>query len=177
MTLFLLNLLLALIWVLLWGDASFYTILTGLLGGYFALWIFTRVAGRHVLRRAYGGRVVDTIRFAAYFVVLLVRSNLQVAWEIVTPGWHMSPRIIRYDVSHLTPPQVTAFSNALTLTPGTLTIDVSDDSRFLYIHCMYAADRETAVRELDALRLRMERDVFRIWPDHDPEAAHERGSE
>ncbi len=162
MTLFLMNLLLAVIWVLLWGRASAWTIGTGLIGGYFVLWIFTRVHGRDVLRRAYGGRVVDTVRFAIYFLALLIRSNLALAWEILTPHWRMSPRIVRYDVSHLTGPQIVAFSNALTLTPGTLTVDISDDQQRLYIHCMYAADRERAIRDLDDLRLRMERDVFRL---------------
>lgn len=164
MTLFLLNLLLALIWVLLWGSANIFTIVTGLLGGYFVLWIFTRVHGRHVLRRAYGGRVFDTLRFTGYFLALLVRSNITLAKDILTPTWYMRPRIIRYDVSHLSDPQIVVFSNALTLTPGTLTVDISDDKRFLYVHCMYAQDRQQVVRELDLLRMRMEREVFRIVP-------------
>ena len=172
MTLLVLNLLLAVLWMLLWNSVDLYTLLVGLVGGYLVLWVFTRVLRRGVLRDAYGQRVVDLVRFAGYFCVLLWKSNVTVAWEIVTPGFHMRPRIVRYDVGHLNDVQVVALSNAITLTPGTLVIDISPDKHFLYIHCMYAQDRTAAIRELDDLRLRMEHDVFRLQDARpDPAAA------
>lgn len=162
MTLLLMNLLLALIWVLLWGDITIYTVTTGLIGGYFVLWVFTRATARDAMREAYGAQIFGMIRFTLYFLLLLIRSNIVLAWEILTPGWGMSPRILRYDVSHMSDAQIVTFSNALTLTPGTLTVDISDDKRHLYIHFMYAADPRQALRELDGLRRRMEREVFRV---------------
>ena len=82
------------------------------------------------------------------------------AWEIVTPGLRMTPRIIRYDVADLTPVEVTTLANAITLTPGTLTMDVDERGDTLYIHCMYADDRDAAVAELDDLRRRLMEGVF-----------------
>ena len=160
MTMLLLNLLLALLWMLLWGSADLCTALVGLVSGYLVLCSFTRVLRRDSAGRSYGGRVGGTLRFAAYFLWLLVKSNLVLAREILTPGFGMAPRLLRYEVTGLTDPQIVALSSAITLTPGTLVVDISRDRRFLYIHAMYAGDRAAAIRELDDLRHRMEQQVF-----------------
>ena len=60
---------------------------------------------------------------------------------MVTPGLSMTPRIIRYPVSGLSPIELTTLANAISLTPGTLSIDVSPDDEWLYVHAMYAEDR------------------------------------
>ena len=168
MTLLLLNLLLALIWILLWGEFSLYSLLVGVLGGYLVLWGFSRVIHPDLLRRAYGGRVLNLVRFGRYFLGELIKSNVILAWEILTPGWGILPRILRYDVAHLSDAQITALSSAITLTPGTLVVDISRDKDFLYIHFMYARDPDQARRDIDAMRLRMEREVFAIGPDVEP---------
>lgn len=170
MRLFLVNVLLAVLWIFLWGELSFYTLLVGFAGGYLVLWLFTRTHGG-MLRDAYGQRIVDLLRFSGHFLVLLVQSNLQIAREILTPGLAMQPRFVRYEVTGLNPVQITALSNAITLTPGTLVIDVRDtpDGRtMLYVHCMFAKDRQAAVDDLDALRQRMEQDLFKTLPRSTP---------
>jgi multicomponent Na+:H+ antiporter subunit E len=164
MSLFLVNVLLALLWVLLWDDLSVYTIVIGFVFGYATLYLFTRFSSGRTLRNAYGQRLIDLFVFAVKFTILLIRSNLEIAWEILTPGYGMTPRIIRYEVTGMTETQVAAFSNAITLTPGTLVVDVRDSAGgrlHLYVHCLYAGDRDQAVRDLDELRLLMNRRVFR----------------
>ena len=163
MTLFLVNVLLAALWVILWGDLSLYTIAVGFVFGYAVLWLFARTVNRGLLREAYGRRVIDLARFGGHFAWLLVKSNWQIAREVVTPGSGISPRIVRYEVTGLNDAQTTALSNAITLTPGTLVVDCRDSPdgrRHLYVHAIYAADRERAVADLDRLRRRMEREVF-----------------
>ena len=100
------------------------------------------------------------IVFAVYFLRILIKANLEVAVEVCTPGFRMTPSIIRYDVTGMTDMQITTLANAITLTPGTLSVDVSDRGRFLYVHCMYAKDREAAVRGLDELRHRLMKEIF-----------------
>ena len=91
---------------------------------------------------------------------VLLRSNLQIAWEILTPDWKQAPRIVRYSVSGLTDVEKTVLSSAITLTPGTLAVDLSDDGKWMYLHCMYAEDRAAQIEEIDTLRLKLERWVF-----------------
>ena len=51
-------------------------------------------------------------------------------------------------------------ANCITLTPGTLLVDASDDGRWLYVHCMYAEDRAKAIDGLRKLEDRLRREVF-----------------
>jgi len=156
MRFFLLNILVALLWMLMWGEFDLYLLFGGFVVGYLLLGLVSRTTGA----TNYGVRVWKLLSFLAYFIKILVIANLQVAWEIVTPKFNMTPRIIRYDVTGMTAVQVTTLANSITLTPGTLSADVSDDGKSLFIHCMYARDREQAVRGLDELRDRIMQEVF-----------------
>jgi multicomponent Na+:H+ antiporter subunit E len=104
--------------------------------------------------------VISLLSFTIYFLRILVIANLQVAREILTPGFQMSPRLLRYDVSDLTDVQTTFLANTITLTPGTLSVDVSEEADFLYVHCMYARDRDSILAELDELKDRILKEVF-----------------
>lgn len=98
--------------------------------------------------------------FAVYFVRILIIANWQVAVETLRPQLKQSPRMVRYKVTGMTDLQITCLANAITLTPGTLVVDISDDRRFLYVHCMFGASREDAIRDLDDLRRRLLRGLF-----------------
>jgi len=156
---FLLNLFLMAVYVALSGEVSFFSALAGFVIG---LLIVTMI-GRATGNGGYVRRVWGVVKFGVYFLYILVKANLEVAREILTPGFTMTPRIIRYPVDGLTPVEVTTLANAITLTPGTLSADITDDSSVLYIHCMYAEQREDAVEAIDELRNWLMREVF----DHD----------
>lgn len=154
--LFLLNLFLATVYVVLTDDLSALNLLTGFFIGALVVTIYARATDRP----SYFGKIGRLLRFSGYFVRILTKANVQVAWEIITPGYTMSPRIIRYPVRDLSAVQITTLANAITLTPGTLTVDVDEPGEYLHIHCMYAADRDDAVAAIDELRDRLVREVF-----------------
>lgn len=156
MTRFGFNLVLAVVWCLMWGSFSAWNFMGGLAVGAFVLTGYSRVAGKS----PYMLRLWHLIRFGAYFMKILAKSNLQIAKEVVTPGWSQTPRILRYPVGHLTDVQKTSLANAITLTPGTLVVDISPDGQFLYLHCMYAKQREQTIAEIDELADRLTRWVF-----------------
>ena len=156
MTLFLLNILLAVLWCFTWGSFDFRTLATGFVLSYLLLGAYSRVT----VVEGYGRKARDLARFAAYFVRVLFVANLQIAYEILTPGLGASPRIVRFGVSGLTPAQRTILVNAINLTPGTLVVDMSPDRRTFYVHCMYARDRDDAVAQLEDLKRRLVSEVF-----------------
>lgn len=150
------HLTLAVVWCLLTGSFSGWNLVGGLFIGLFVISAYS-----HVLEGGgYARRLLGLIWFGLWFFMVLVRSNLQIAREILTPGWSQTPRILRYPVSGLTDVETTILASSITLTPGTLAIDVSDDGAFLYLHCMYARDRAAQIKDLNALRERLERWVF-----------------
>ncbi|MFG0328532.1 MAG: Na+/H+ antiporter subunit E [Phycisphaerales bacterium] len=154
---FLLNCVLALVYVALAGEFNSFNIVAGFVIGFVVLWMYglPRPEGP-----VYNRRLFAMFRFVVYFVRILIRANLEIAWEIITPGLSQTPRIIRYEVSDLNEVQTTTLANLITLTPGTLVVDISDDGDWLYVHCMYADDPKAAVASLDELASRMRTEVF-----------------
>jgi len=141
---FLFNLLLAVVWCMLTGDAHPWNFLGGVFVGALVISIYSTVSGRGpYLRRGWW-----LLRFALYFTRELIVANLRVARDVLTPGFRHQPRILRVDVDGLSPVEKTTLANAITLTPGTLTVDISPDGRCLYVHCMYAGDPDEQRRDL-----------------------------
>lgn len=155
--LFLLNLFLAIVYVALTSEVTAWNFVIGFALGYLVLSLFARAMGQ----ASYAGKIFRLLSFLGYFLVKLVKSNIEVAWEILTPRYTMTPRIIRYPVDDLTPGQLTTLANAISLTPGTLTTDVDDEGQYLYVHCMYAEDRAALIADIDELKRRMMEEVFK----------------
>jgi len=152
---FLLNIGLAVMWCAL-SSFNGWNFLGGFIVGALVVSAYSRAtSGDKYISNAW-----RLLRFLAYFCRLLVQTNLQVAWEVLTPKMHQTPRIIRYPIEGMSDIERTTLANAITLTPGTLVVDLSPDERWMYIHCMYAQDRDSAVREIDDLWNGMRRGVF-----------------
>lgn len=153
---FLFNLFLALTWSLLTGSASPWNFVAGFLVGAVVVSAYCNVTGQgHYIRRSF-----EAVGFLLYFFVILVKANVQIAKECITPGFHAEPRVLRYPVSHLSAVERTTLANAITLTPGTLVMDISPDGNWLYIHCMYAASPAEALKEIDELAAKLHRGIF-----------------
>ena len=154
---------LAILWCCLWGAFSPYVFAAGLLIAWIVLGAFHRAVPP--LRVGGGGpigpaQVMNFLGFAAYFVKILLLANWQVAKEVMTPVHYQVPRIVAYPVAGLTAVEVVVLSSAITLTPGTLVVDISDDAQTLYVHCLYAQDHARALAELDDLKHRLLKGVF-----------------
>ncbi|MCC5856071.1 MAG: Na+/H+ antiporter subunit E [Idiomarina sp.] len=152
---FMWNLLLALFWVLLTGNIGGYNLLLGFLVGYMVLALMQR---QIPILKGYTSRIPRLIRFVFFFIKELVTANLTVAFDIVTPVWHMKPGVIAMPLEAKTEVEITMVANLISMTPGTLSLDVSDDRRVLFIHAMFL-DNEQELR--DSLKY-MERRVLEI---------------
>jgi multicomponent Na+:H+ antiporter subunit E len=84
------------------------------------------------------------------FVKELILSALKVAWLAVQPRITIRPAIIAYPLTVTTDAQITLLANMITLTPGTLSVDVSEDRRTLYIHAIDVASRDELIGSIAA---------------------------
>ena len=91
----------------------------------------------------------------------LFLSNLRVAWEVVTPTHDMEPGVVAIPLDIKTDHEITLLANLITLTPGTLSLDVSDDKKFLYIHAMYIGDDKEAF--IHSIKDGFERRVMEVF--------------
>jgi multicomponent Na+:H+ antiporter subunit E len=91
--------------------------------------------------------------FVGFFLVEIALANLKVAWEVITPGYDMEAGIVRVPTTTRTPLEVTVLANLITMTPGTLTLEVDLETYDLYVHGLYVHD----VEEFRASIARIER--------------------
>ena len=82
-------------------------------------------------------------------------SNIKVATDIVTPPWHMKPGVIRFQLAARNDLEITLVANFISLTPGTLVLDVSDDKKYLFVHAMFMHDEDQVLKDLRGLEQRL----------------------
>ena len=139
-----LNIFLALAWVALTGGLSAENFFAGFVVGYAVIWIARDAIGA----RGYVTKVPRVIMFGFYFLWLFARASLRVTVEILTPGNTMRPAIIAVPLDASTDTEILILSSLVTLTPGSLSLDISADRRYLYVHEVYVTDPEQARAEL-----------------------------
>lgn len=97
------------------------------------------------------GRLPRLAWFGLYFLWELVLANLRVAWEVLTPGYSMTPAIVRVSTRCRTDWELMLLANTITMTPGTLTLEADPATHELYVHALYVRSREDFQAQIDRL--------------------------
>lgn len=152
MNMLLYNIALAFLWAMLTGEINSASLTIGYVVGYAMLGAMHAQDGR----TAYFIKVLQVIRFLLFFLKEMIVSSYRVAYDIVTPTYHTKPGVIGIPLDARTDMEITLLANVITLTPGTLSLDISEDRKTLYIHAMFIDDPDTLRREIkDGLERRL----------------------
>jgi multicomponent Na+:H+ antiporter subunit E len=138
------NLLLALAWGAMTGSFNLGNLLLGFALGFLVLLAASRV----IAPSPYFSRIRRVGSFLVFYVRELILANLRVAYDVVTPQMRSRPGIVAIPLDARTDLEITLLANLTTMTPGSLSLDVSDDRRVLYVHGMFVDDPETFRREI-----------------------------
>jgi multicomponent Na+:H+ antiporter subunit E len=152
MTPYVYNLSLMLVWLGITGDVSLPNMGIGFLLGYGILAFALSSDPRF---RAYARRLPRLVVFLLSFLRAMLMSNLRVAYDVVTPTHLMRPAIIRMPLAANTPGEITLLANLISLTPGTLSLDVDAEGQALFIHVMYLDNEDETMAELKRLEARL----------------------
>lgn len=144
MILFVFNLLLAIVWVAVTGSASFMNLVFGFLLAAVALGI-VRSSYDGVL---YLGRVRRILALLLLFLCELAKSAWAVAMAVMSPKMDVKPGIFAFPLTVDRDFEITLLANLITLTPGTLSVDVSDDRKILYVHALDCSDPDAIRRSI-----------------------------
>jgi multicomponent Na+:H+ antiporter subunit E len=144
MTTFTWNLALAAVWAAVLGEVSLGNLTAGFMLGFAILAVADRLFGGS----RYLEKSVRLVEFAVFFVGQLVLSSLRVAADVVTPRHRARPGIVGIPLDARTDGEITLLANLVSLTPGSLSLDVSTDRRTLFVHIMFLDDVETCRREI-----------------------------
>jgi len=138
MTLFLLNLLLALAWAALIGSFEPVNLLFGFLLGYLVLGMseqtITSGQGRYIRKS------ILAVQLAGIFILDLLKANLRLVATVLSPRMNLKPAVVAVSLDLETPVAITLLCNLITLTPGTLGLDVSNDRKILFVHVFHLDD-------------------------------------
>ena len=144
MTLFLINVLLALAWVAVTGVLSALNLVFGFALGALALSLIREQVGSV----GYLSRMRRIVSLFALFFYELVLSAWRVARIVISPRMELRPGIFSYPLAVRRDFEIAMLANMITLTPGTLSVDVSEDRSMLFVHAMDASDVEAARRDI-----------------------------
>jgi multicomponent Na+:H+ antiporter subunit E len=152
------NIFLALVWMALTGTFTFANFVVGFAISSLTMWL---VGSRG--EAAFIVYISRVFRFAGlffFFLWELLIANLRVAYEVLTPGYQMRAAIIAIPLDAKSDLEITVLANLITLTPGTLSLDVSRDRKILYIHAMHVHDVDKFRNDIKA---RFERRVMEVF--------------
>ncbi|CAN5486482.1 Na+/H+ antiporter subunit E [soil metagenome] len=142
---------LTVMWVALWGDASIGTVVAGI-GA--AILVIVLVPSPESDRR-WVFRPLGVLRFVATFLGLLVASTWSMVVLVLSDRAKDATGIlIEVELAAASYPVRTLIAHSISLTPGTLTVDVRPDGRTLQVHVIEAADEPAARRAISALEHR-----------------------
>jgi len=145
MPVFALNIILMLAWVIVTADLSELNLIQGFVLGWAVLWLIKPVLGN---TSGYFKKPLLLADLTLYFLYKLFVSSLRVAWDVVTPWETSNPGIVSLPLDVETEIQILLLSNLISLTPGSLSLDISEDRKTLFLHVMFLSDPDELIKSI-----------------------------
>lgn len=155
-SLFLINILLALAWGAVTGNFAEINLAFGFVLGLGALYLIREQVGTAVYFHRFG----KALGLAVLFIYELVLSAWRVALIVLRPRIQLQPGIIAFPLTVDRDFEITMLANLITLTPGTLSVDVSEDRKILYVHCIDVPDTQACI---DDIKNGFERKILEVF--------------
>ncbi|MEK4670198.1 Na+/H+ antiporter subunit E [Niallia sp. FSL R7-0271] len=151
----LLNVLLGFMWMVMTVSFEPVAFFKGYLFGLLILYIFRNFFSS----RFYLFRILAVLNLTYIFIRELISSNIAVVKTVLKPKLDMKPGIFAYPTILEKNWEITILANLITLTPGTLVIEVSPDNKILYVH---ALDINDAQESIDSIKNTFEKAILEV---------------
>ena len=138
------SILLALAWAALHGEVTLTNLLVGYGVGYAILALLARGG---VMPSTLVSRTTRALGLAAFFAWELLLANFRVAADVLR-GNRIEPAVVAIPLDVTSDGEILLLSMLINITPGSVTIDLSDDRRTLYVHVMHMTNPEATRREI-----------------------------
>lgn len=153
-------------WIFLWGELSVANVATGVIVGLLIMLLFPSATSAH-----HRLHLVGAAKFVARLVVDLFTSS----WAVVVTVLRPTPERLQTHVVSVQLATNSVFiaslvTNSLTLTPGTMTVGVDEETFTLRVHVLGAIDEDAFVRQVRSLEERMSRAIS-VKPEESKDAS------
>jgi multicomponent Na+:H+ antiporter subunit E len=119
-------------WVLLNGSLATDVLIIGAVASFVIAFFFRDKLAWFSELRLTPKALLTTVAYIFYYIKELVKSNVNVASIVLSPDLPLNPGIVKVRTKLKNPMGRMMLANSITLTPGTLTVDM--DGEWLYIH-------------------------------------------
>ncbi|SHF67108.1 Na+/H+ antiporter subunit E [Ornithinibacillus halophilus] len=136
------NLIIAFMWMFLSEAYSVSSFIAGYLWGILLLFLMNRF----IPDTFYIKRVVKIIKLILLFIKELILSNFDIVKLVYTPKLNVEPGIFELPTELKGNWEITLLTSLISLTPGTLSVAVSNDNTKLYIHAMHIENVEESIK-------------------------------
>lgn len=143
---------LTIVWVALWGDVTVANVASGIAVA--LTLVFALPASGDRGRATSGGAQIRPLRalhFAGWFAWKLVEANVVVAWEVLTPRNKINEGVVAVPLHGCSDGLTMLVASCVSLTPGTLVLDVEVDPLVLYVHVLHLRTIEEVRDEVQTL--------------------------
>lgn len=100
-------------------------------------------------------KLYQILAFILFYLSKLIQSNIYIAYDILTPQMHMNPGFIWIDLRTKRDLGILLFSNLLSMTPGTLSVDLSPDKKQLLVHYLYNDNQNKIITDIEKIQSRI----------------------
>ena len=138
------SILLAVAWAALHGEVTLMNLLVGYAVGYAILALLARGG---VMPSTLVSRTTRALGLAAFFAWELLLANFRVAADVLR-GDQIEPAVVAIPLDVTSDGEILLLSMLINITPGSVTIDLADDRRTLYVHVMHMRSADETRREI-----------------------------
>ncbi len=101
--------------------------------------------------------IILILPFLFYYLKKLILSNVYIAYDLVTPALHTAPGFIEIPLSIHTNYGLLIYSNLISMTPGSLSIEINEEKTKILVHVLYNKNEKKLYNELIVLQERIKK--------------------
>ncbi len=131
-----------LVWLALTWTLEPLTVLLGIIVSLFGMFFLADLFPPNMALLLTPRRLIWLVLYIPYYLYFVLKANVDVAYRVLHPDLPIKPGIVKVKTELKTDLAKTFLANSVTLTPGTLSVDI--DGQYIYVHWIYVATDDPA---------------------------------
>ncbi len=127
-------------WLVLTWSVNIFSVIVGIAVSIFVSFMISDMFVKKIFAK--GKAVLWFLYYIPMFLWECIKANLDVAYRVIHPGLPINPGIVKVKTGLKSELGMTFLANSITLTPGTLSVDVDKENGYLYVHWIDVKNKE-----------------------------------
>ncbi len=113
---------------------------------------------KHIMK--FFTKIYQVTGFVLFYLIEMIKANILIAVDILSPNATMKPGIVKIELDVTSDHEILSFFNLISMTPGTLSVDLSEDKKFIYVHAWHIDDVEEFKK---SIKNKLEKRVMEVY--------------